>query len=192
MASQPPVEGDDTITPCANPAVTTRPACRAAATANGVSCKTGRRMPVSVTETRQPSATRARETETARCFLTRFRDRGQQYGREDDWCTVLDCTWHSPINRVDVTICMRCAGRWKAEIGAGGAMDVRRRDQSTPRCLCRGLSQDTYWCHTVSVSTAFSPNRIGEYDSYCRTNCCIYDCTPVTGVRYTSEVAQCL
>ena len=25
----------------------------------------------------------------------------------------------------------------------------------------------TYWCHTVSVFTAFSPNRIGECDSYC-------------------------
>ena len=36
------------------------------------------------------------------------------------------------------------------------------------------LSQDTYWCHTVSAFTAFSPNRIGEYDShtyYCCTNC---------------------
>ena len=31
------------------------------------------------------------------------------------------------------------------------------------------VSQDTYWWHTVSVFTAFSPNRIGEYDTYCRT-----------------------
>ena len=25
-----------------------------------------------------------------------------------------------------------------------------------------------YWCHTVSAFTAFSPNRIGEYDTYYR------------------------
>ena len=31
--------------------------------------------------------------------------------------------------------------------------------------------QDTYWCHTVSVFTAFSPNRIGECDSYCSIYC---------------------
>ena len=29
-------------------------------------------------------------------------------------------------------------------------------------------TQDTYWCHTVSAFTAFSPNRIGECDSYYR------------------------
>ena len=40
-----------------------------------------------------------------------------------------------------------------------------------------------YWCHTVSVFTAFSPNRIGECDAhcsvYCRvsTTCRIYWCT---------------
>ena len=28
------------------------------------------------------------------------------------------------------------------------------------------LSQDTYWCHTVSVFTAFRPNRIGEFNTY--------------------------
>jgi len=33
---------------------------------------------------------------------------------------------------------------------------------------CGVLSQDTYWCHTVSAFTAFSPNRIGEYDTYYR------------------------
>ena len=32
----------------------------------------------------------------------------------------------------------------------------------------RTLSQDTHYCHTVSDFTAFSPNRIGEYDSHCR------------------------
>ena len=38
------------------------------------------------------------------------------------------------------------------------------------------MSQDTYWCHTVSVFTAspFSPNRIGECDTYCRIYCRIY------------------
>ena len=33
------------------------------------------------------------------------------------------------------------------------------------------VSQDTYWCHTVSVFSAFSPNRIGEHDTYCRIYC---------------------
>ncbi len=27
------------------------------------------------------------------------------------------------------------------------------------------VTQDTNWCHTVSLFTAFSPNRIGEYDT---------------------------
>ena len=47
-------------------------------------------------------------------------------------------------------------------------------------CVVKGcgriVSQDTYWCHTVSAFTAFSPNRIGEYDSHYRiyssTNWC--------------------
>ena len=36
---------------------------------------------------------------------------------------------------------------------------------------------DTYWCHTVSVFTAFSPNRIGECDTYYRTYYRTYCCT---------------
>ena len=46
------------------------------------------------------------------------------------------------------------------------------------------ISQDTCWCHTVSVFTAFSPNRIGDCNSY-------YVFTEVLpGVVYTSEVVQ--
>ena len=36
------------------------------------------------------------------------------------------------------------------------------------------VSQDTYWCHAVRSITAFSPNRIGEYDSHYRTHRRIY------------------
>ena len=39
----------------------------------------------------------------------------------------------------------------------------------TPKFKC--MMQDTYWCHAVSVFTAFSSNRIGEYDTYCRIYC---------------------
>ena len=54
-----------------------------------------------------------------------------------------------------------------------------------PNTCRRILSQDTYWCHTVSVFTAFNPNRIGEYNTHCRiyhrnycsTNCSTYWCT---------------
>ena len=45
------------------------------------------------------------------------------------------------------------------------------------------MSQDTYWCHTVSVFTAFSPNRIGEYDSYCRVYCSTDWCSVHVGSR---------
>ena len=54
--------------------------------------------------------------------------------------------------------------------------DEDGEDEWRFRNAVRNVSQDTYWCHTVSVFTAFSPNRIGECDSYyriyCSTNWC--------------------
>ena len=53
-----------------------------------------------------------------------------------------------------------------------------RRWPCSPRSC---VAQDTYWCHTVSAFTAFSPNRIGEYDSYSRIYCCTNWCTVHVG-----------
>ena len=48
--------------------------------------------------------------------------------------------------------------------------------------------QDTYWCHTVSVFTAFSSNRIGEYDSPAVLTTA--STVVLTGVPYTSELLE--
>ena len=60
------------------------------------------------------------------------------------------------------------------------------------RRIVSAVAQDTYWCHAVSVFTAFSPNRVGEYDSHYRIYCriTIVPTVVLTGVAYTSEVAQ--
>ena len=49
----------------------------------------------------------------------------------------------------------------------------------------RILSQDSYWGHTVSVFTAFSPNRIGEYDTHCRITVVL--AVVLTGVPYVGS-----
>ena len=58
-----------------------------------------------------------------------------------------------------------------SEVGLPGVLAASGSVEARVQMSGRILSQDTYWCHTVSVFTAFSPNRIGEYDTYCRIYC---------------------
>ena len=63
------------------------------------------------------------------------------------------------------------------QFGMPNANTVQIQQRGVSRRTNPPAAQDTYWCHTVSVFTAFRPNRIGKYDSRYRIYCSIYWCT---------------
>ena len=107
----------------------------------------------------------------------------------------LELTWHDQGegNREGHIHARKDGGAWeKISTDAAEHESTRESFEIPAKFLGGKLSQDTYWCHTVSVFTAFSPNRIGECDTHCRITVVLTVVLTVvsTIVRYTSEVAQ--